>query len=62
MHPFRVYDKQKKLTWVVLNYHSATDSYLVARQDDSNLDGEIAQISSEHLQGLRFVDFTEEGE
>mgnify|MGYP005706485497 CR=1 FL=1 len=62
MIPFRVFDKENKTTWIVLNYHSNTEKYLVAREDDSSKDGDLNLISAEELSKLRLVDFYDENE
>ncbi len=62
MVPFRVFDREKKEMWIVLNYHPSQDggSYLVAREDDQERDGEMAILPAKTLSGFRLVDFLEE--
>ncbi len=65
MVPFRVFDREKKEMWIVLNYHAAQDgggSYLVAREDDQERDGEMAILPAKTLAGFRLVDFLDEGD
>jgi hypothetical protein len=67
MGPFRVFDRENKEMWVVLNYHpgtAPTDSgtYLLAREDDNERDGEMAILPATSLAKYRLVDFLEEGE
>jgi hypothetical protein len=64
MIPFRVYDRDKKITWVVLNYHEAAQGgqYLVARNDDSKEDGQISTLTVEQMKSLRLLDFCDEHE
>lgn len=65
MVPFRVYDRENKETWVVLNYHPGTaantdGSYLLARENDTEKDGELAILSANQVARFRLVDFLEE--
>jgi hypothetical protein len=62
MVPFRVYDRTNREMWIVLNYHSKDDSYLVAREDDSESDGDMQIMTSSNLAKLKLVDFLEETE
>jgi len=64
MVPFRVYDREKKEMWIVLNFHPNQNggSYLVAREDDSDADGEMRIVEAEKLKGFRLVDFLDEAE
>lgn len=62
MVPFRVYDRTNREMWIVLNYHSKDDSYLVAREDDSESDGDMQIMTSSNLAKLKLVDFLEESE
>lgn len=67
MSPFKVYDKKEKTTWVVLNYHPSSDasksgSYLVFREDDSDLDGEMKIMPAEKFQKFRMLEFVVENE
>lgn len=67
MMPFRVFDKEKKEMWIVLNYHPGTKpgdmgAYLMTREDDGQMDGEMAIKPAEQVARLRMVDFLDEGE
>mgnify|MGYP005610809551 CR=1 FL=1 len=64
MVPFRVFDRENKITWIVLNYHPGQNGgqYLVAREDDSNQDGEMSVLSADEISKYRLVDFYEEQE
>ena len=62
MVPFRIYDKAAREMWIVLSYHSKEDSYLVAREDDSDADGEMRIIASKDLVKFKLVDFLDEAE
>lgn len=67
MVPFRVFDRENKEMWIVLNYHPGTapgdyGTYLVAREDDSEKDGEIGVIDAAELKRFRLVDFLDEGD
>jgi hypothetical protein len=60
MVPFRVYDRSNREMWIVLNYHAKDDQYLVAREDDSDADGEMAVIPASALAKFKLVDFLDE--
>lgn len=63
MVPFRVFDRENKEMWVVLNFHphsGGEGSYLVAREDDSDRDGELVIIPAAQIAKYRLVDFLEE--
>ncbi len=62
MIPFRVFDEEKKEMWIVLNYHpnGKDGQYLIARDNDSDVDGEIRMIESKQLTHFKLVDFVEE--
>jgi hypothetical protein len=62
MVPFRVYDKAAREMWIVLNYHSKEDSYLLAREDDSDADGEMKIVTSREMTKFNLVDFLDEAE
>ncbi len=62
MAPFRVFDRENKVTWLVINYHPSSNEYLVAREDDSDQDGELSIISAADLTKFRMLDFLEEGD
>ena len=67
MVPFRVFNRESKEMWVVLNYHPGTvpgdhGTYLLAREDDSERDGEMAVLKADEVGRFRLVDFLEESE
>jgi hypothetical protein len=62
MVPYRIYDKAAREMWIVLSYHSKEDSYLVAREDDSDADGEMRIIASKDMLKFKLVDFLDEAE
>ena len=64
MVPFRVFDRENKITWLILNFHpgSKGGEYLAVREDDSDQDGEISMLAASQLTGYRMVGFVEEQE
>ncbi|SME93943.1 hypothetical protein SAMN06296036_10266 [Pseudobacteriovorax antillogorgiicola] len=65
MVPFRVFDREKKQMWQIINYHpnqGAQGSYLATKEDDDATDGDMMIIAAEDLAGFKFVDFLEEVE
>lgn len=67
MVPFRVFNRETKNMWVVLNYQPGTapndrGTYLLAREDDDEKDGEMAIVAADELAKFRLVDFLEEGD
>jgi len=62
MVPFRVYDKAAREMWIVLNYQGKEDSYLLAREDDSDADGEMRIVSARDMTKFKLVDFLDEAE
>ncbi len=65
MIPFRVYDRDAKQMWIVLNYHpsdGAGGSYLAAKEDDGGADGDMRLVTAKDLAAFKFVDFLDEGE
>ena len=65
MMPFKVYDRSKKITWIVLNYHPNQEGgeYLVAREDDTNKkDGDLGVMTAEEIAKHRMVGFVERNE
>jgi hypothetical protein len=65
MLPFRVFDKEKKQMWQVINYHPGTNSdgsYLATKEDDDVTDGDMRIIPAAELVTFKFVDFLEEVE
>lgn len=66
MVPFRVFDRENKELFVVLNYHpgaSAGDQghYLLAREDDNERDGEMVIVPATNFAKFRLVDFLDDG-
>ena len=57
MIPFRIFDRQKKEMWIVLNFHPEKSSYLVAKEDDGDNDGAMKLLSSEEMCKMRLIDF-----
>lgn len=65
MVPFRVFDREEKQMWQVVNYHPSAQgegTYLVTREDDDASDGDMKIISAADLAQFKFVDFLEEVE
>ncbi len=65
MVPFRVFDRDKKQMWQIINYHPSqgTDgSYLATKEDDDATDGDMKIIPATELASYKFVDFLEEVE
>ena len=64
MLPFRVYDREEKTTWLILNYHPSANEglYLAAREDDSPEDGELRLIDATKLSKLRMAGLIVDGE
>jgi len=64
MLPFRVFDKEKKQMWQVINYHpgGSEGSYLATKEDDDVTDGDMRIIPATELVNFKFVDFLEEVE
>lgn len=66
MVPFRVFDREKKQMWQIINYHPGSagseGSYLATKEDDDASDGDMRIIPSDELAGFKFVDFLEEVE
>lgn len=64
MIPFKLFDKNEKITWIVLNYQNTgkDGQYLIAREDDSDLDGEIKIVSAEELTNWKLLGFVQEHE
>ena len=61
MIPFRVYDREKKEMWIVLNVHN-DGTYLVAREDEAETDGDLKIVKTADLLKYKLVDFLEESE
>ncbi len=67
MVPFRVFNRETKNMWVVLNYQPGTapndrGTYLLAWEDDDEMAGELAIVAADELAKFRLVDFLEEGD
>jgi hypothetical protein len=65
MIPFRVFDRDNKTMWIVLNYHADAPnggSYLLAREDDSEADGELKIVQAAKMTSYRLIDFLDEAE
>lgn len=64
MLPFRVFDRDNKITWLILNFHpnTAGGKYLAAREDDSNQDGELSLINAADMAKFRMVGFVDDHE
>lgn len=65
MVPFKVFDRNKKQMWQILNYHpdpATGGSYLATREDDSDSDGDMNIIPAKDLAGFKFIDFVEDSE
>lgn len=62
MIPFRVYNREEKSIWFVLNYHGATDEYLVAKETEDDNDGKLGLVKAKDLAGLHLVDFLDDEE
>lgn len=62
MVPFRVYDRANREMWIVLNYHSKDDSYLLAREDDSDADSEMKILPAIEMTKFKLVDFLDEAD
>ena len=62
MVPFKVFDRQNKQIWLVLNYHpdSKGGKYLAALENDEDTDGEMQIIDSAQLVKFKFLEFLEE--
>jgi hypothetical protein len=64
MIPFRVYSKEEKTTWVIVNHNPGSNGghYLAYREDHEELDGILEVISSDKLTGMKMVNFIEEAD
>lgn len=60
MIPFRAFDRDQKQMWVIINYHPTSGTYLVAREDDSDTDGDMRLIPEKDIAKFRLVDFLDE--
>jgi hypothetical protein len=64
MIPFRVFDRDKKHMWQIINYHPDANGgqYLAAREDDGDSDGDLELITAQNIKKMKFVDFIDEVE
>lgn len=62
MVPFRIYDRANRELWIVLNYHAKEDTYLLAREDDSDADGEMSIVPASAMTRFKLVDFLDEAD
>lgn len=64
MIPFRVYSKEEKTTWVIVNHNPGPNggTYLGYREDHEELDGLLEHIDANKLIGLKMVGFIEESD
>lgn len=65
MVPFRVFDPVNKQYWRIINFHpdsNAGGSYLAAKEDQSDSDGDMKIIQAKDLVAFKFKDFLEEEE
>lgn len=62
MVPFRVFDRENKITWLILNYHPGEQggSYLAVREDDSDQDGALSLLPAAELIKFRMVGFLDD--
>ena len=62
MIPFKVFDRKKKITWLVLNYQETKDGgkYLAAMENDStDKDGNLHLIDAAELTNYRLIGFVD---
>lgn len=60
MIPFRIYDREKREMWICLNYHTSSNEYLVARDDEGETDGDLQLLKADAIAKMKLVDFIEE--
>jgi len=60
MIPFRAFERDAKQMWIILNYHPTSGTYLCAREDDNEKDGELRIIPEKEVAKFRLVDFLDE--
>jgi hypothetical protein len=58
--PFRVHDRDKKITWLIVSFHPADNTYLAALEDDTHRDGELTILPASRLVGMKLIGFLEE--
>jgi hypothetical protein len=63
MIPFRVFDRENRQMWVVLNHHPGDQNgtYLIATESDDDKDGSLKIVSAEDVANCRMVDFLDDG-
>lgn len=65
MVPFRVFDRDNKQMWQIINFHpngGTEGAYLATKEDDDSTDGDMRIIPADELAKYKFVDFLEEVE
>ena len=62
MIPFRVFDRENKEMWVVINYHpdQSGGQYLIAMESDDDTDGSLKLVTPTQVAACRLVDFMDE--
>jgi hypothetical protein len=62
MIPFRVFDRENKEMWVVINYHPGDKggNYLISMESDDDKDGSLKIVSADQVAACRMVDFMDE--
>lgn len=62
MIPFRVFHREKKEMFIVINFHpdASGGGYLVSRQTDSDTEGEMLIVPSQEMKKYRFEGFIEQ--
>lgn len=62
MIPFRIFNKERKEMWIILNYQPGQNggTYLAAREEDSDEDGKIKLFAAEELLNYRLIDFLDD--
>ena len=62
MIPFKVFDRDKKVTWLIINFHATPNGgqYLAALEDDSTeKDGNLHLLDAEELTNYRLIGFAD---
>ena len=62
MIPFKVFDRDKKVTWLIINFHSTPEGgkYLAALEDDSTeKDGNLHLLDAKDLTNFRLIGFAD---
>lgn len=62
MIPFRVFHREKKEMYIVINFQSDAQGggFLVSRQNDSDSEGEMLIIPTQEMKKYRFEGFIEQ--